>query len=131
MDAHLPGKLLVMRREGELRRGLMDHALSILMMAVEHHTVLETELLRGRQVPRPQPMVCSRMDSQLAPRHPVMEEEAAAVMLGVVPRLQHIKIPLPPMITGHQINHLRTDGAQVRTMHQLLELLWQLPLLLL
>jgi hypothetical protein len=106
VDAHLPGKLLVMRREGELQRGLMDHALSILMMAVEHHTVLETELLRGRQVPRPQPMVCSRMDSQLAPRHPVMEEEAGAVILGVVPRLQHIKIPLPPMITGHQINHL-------------------------
>jgi hypothetical protein len=32
-------------------------------------------------------MVCSRMDSPLAPRHPVIEkEEAAVVMLGVVIR---------------------------------------------
>jgi len=119
VDEHQPGNHLVM--VVELLLGSMAREQSILTMGVEHLTVAGIELLLGPLEQRHRRMVFNRMVSLQVPRRLVMEAEIRGVQ-----RLQHISIQLQLVIVGAQINHPQIAGAEILTMHLLLERICQL-----
>jgi hypothetical protein len=92
-------------------------------MAAEHPMAVEIEPLRGLRGLRRRLTVFNKTGLPQGPRLQVME---AQVILGDQ-KHRRIRTPLLQMTTGVQINQRLVDGVETLTMHQLLELICQLP----